>query len=387
MPTVILPMTKKTAMKEGHDKSSGFCVAPTQFCEKSLLQLNRRGCHRRKYENRRSWFSMSREDIPLPSQTSTAPVRSAYSESKYAACIPQAAELIEDEAAINMLSRVQYTPVTTRLSPSVIHTSHVVSKGNNVCQPLLLFLHGFDSNLLEYRYMMPYLDADSTESHFVDILGWGFTERPDQPDFSYGTEAKRLHLEGYLDRFASNRPVVLIGASIGGAVAIDYLLHSQRRVDALVLLDAQAFTDKRKSRLGDIRRIAELGADVLRSRWLRKMATDISYYSKSFKCEDTLRIGGLHCFSPRWKESAVDFIRGEGYCLRDKISNIDVPTLVLWGQNDRVLPKGDARKFQNTIRNCRLEYITECGHSPHIEKPLFVSDAVLNFVKHLSLTP
>lgn len=305
---------------------------------------------------------------------------------QYASCVPPSAALIEDATAQEMLSHIQYTPVITKLSPSIIHTSHVVSADKGADGPLLLFLHGFDSNLLEYRYIFSSLSNEPVECHFVDILGWGLTERPENPDFTYGPEAIRLHLEGYLDRFATrDRSIVLIGASIGGAVAIDYLLRSQRQIDALILIDAQAFTDKKKTRVSGIRRIAEIGANILRSKWLRKMAVDLAYYSKSFKNEDTIRIGSLHCQSPRWKESTVSFVQGEGFCLSGKVSHICVPTLVLWGRQDRVLPRGDAQKFQEAIPHCRLEYIEDCGHIPHVEKPLTVSKVILEFVENLNL--
>lgn len=285
-----------------------------------------------------------------------------------------------------MLSRLQYTPIATELSQEVIHTSHVISKSvsNDFSQPVLIFLHGFDSNLLEFRYLLRMMDEAPVEAHFVDILGWGLTERPTNDDFSYGPSAKRLHLEAYIDKFASNRELILLGTSIGGAVAIDYLLNSNRSVDGLMLIDAQAFTDKKESFMTKLPGVADFGAEVLRANWLRKMAVDISYHSNSFKNEDTLRIGRLHCRSPGWKEATVDFVRGAGYCLSGNVVDINVPTRVLWGEHDRVLPKEDAGKFEQCIPDCSLEFVKDCGHSPHIEKPHIVAEAIREFLEQLS---
>lgn len=279
---------------------------------------------------------------------------------------------------------------TPDLEQKSIRTAHVMSAADRAesrTDPILVFLHGFDSNMLEFRYMLEIMDKAPVEAHFVDILGWGLTERPRTSSLSYGPLSKRNHLRAFVDHIVGksgaqkHRPVVLVGASIGGAVAIDFVLDGNRQVEGLVLIDAQAFTDKKKSLASSIRLFAELGAEVLRSKWLRKLAVELAYHSPSFKTDDVLRIGGLHCFEDGWKDATVDFIQGEGYCLKDRVQEVQVPTLVVWGEHDRVLPKRDAQAFQNNLRNSRLKYIQDSGHSPHIEKPDDVSEEILTFLR------
>lgn len=281
-----------------------------------------------------------------------------------------------------MLRRTQWTTLNTNLPQSTVGTAHVVSQAQHDHAHSLLFMHGFDSNSLEYRYMLPLLDnQENIEAHFLDVLGWGLTEKPRVPGFSYGPDAKREHLRAYHEQVMHSKPMVLVGASVGGAVAIDFALRYPERVQALALLAPQAFTDKPASTLMQtFPIIASLGADVLRSDWLRNQAVQLAYESKRLKCRDTLRIGGLHCKSEGWKEAAVDFIKGAGYCLSNKVQDIKCPTLVLWGENDRVLPKGDSQKCLDNIHNCKLEIVKDSGHSPHIEKPSQVTRHILNFL-------
>lgn len=311
------------------------------------------------------------------------------SSTSYPSPVPSKANLIEDPAVHHMLSQLQYSPVQTTLSCPLIHTSHVISRAKTTSEksssvPALLFFHGFDSNLLEYRFVLQQMRKASVDLHFIDLLGWGLTERPLSKDFRYGPYERRVHLQSYIDQFIDpSQPIILIGASIGGAVAIDFVLNSTRSVHALVLIDAQAFTDRPKSFFSGLPGVASAGAKVLRSDWLRRLAIDMAYYDPSFKNDDILRIGGLHCYQPGWTQATEDMVRSEGYCLKHRIPEIDLPTLVLWGEHDRVLPKQDASMFEQTIRNCRLQIIKECGHSPHIEKPMLVSDAILDFIAHL----
>lgn len=284
-----------------------------------------------------------------------------------------------------MLRRLQYTELETQLPQRRIGTAHVTSPAAAAAPDAVpvLFMHGFDSNSLEFRYMLPLLDEeDAVDAHFLDVLGWGLTEKPNADGFSYGPDAKREHLRAYLEQVVGDQPVVLVGASVGGAVAIDFALNYPQRVRGLALLAPQAFTDKPASPLMQkFPILASMGADVLRSNWLRNQAVQLAYHSEKLKCRDTLRIGGLHCRSDGWKEAAVNFIIGEGYCLSDKVQYLNCPTLVLWGENDRVLPKGDSQKCLDTIHNCKLEIVKDSGHSPHIEKPSQVTRHILDFLR------
>lgn len=277
-----------------------------------------------------------------------------------------------------MLQALQYTPIQTNLPQATIYTSHCVTGPTSV--PNLVFLHGFDSNLLEYRYVFSELVDAPVRAHYVDILGWGLTERPIDAEFSYGPRSKREHLHAFIEHMCGTGALYLVGASVGGAVAIDYALTFPNRVAGLVLVDAQAFIEKKESAMMKIPGMAGIGAEILRSDWLRRLAINLSYENKRFKTDDVLRIGGLHCRMPGWKEAAVDFIKGEGYCVRDKVANINCRTLVIWGENDRVLPKANANKFVDTIHGCQLHFVTECGHSPHIEKPTLLTRHILQFV-------
>lgn len=309
---------------------------------------------------------------------------------EFPAFVPLEAALIADPTARHMLRSMVCTPVQTALREAPIETVHSFAgrrggraegaEGTEV--PAVLFLHGFDSNMLEFRRMVPFLDMEEIDAHFVDVLGWGLTEKPWKDLPSFGPDAKREHLFAYWRQVAEGRPLVLVGASIGGAVAIDFALAYPHAVKALVLIAAQAFQDKPASKfLTAFPFLASLGAEVLRSDWLRRMAVKLSYESEELKCTDSLRIGGLHCNTDGWKEAAVNFIQQEGYCVSDRVSCISCPTLVLWGSNDRVL--GDSalpHKFLETITDCELQFVQDSGHSPHIEKPEFVTRQVANFV-------
>lgn len=64
----------------------------------------------------------------------------------------------------------------------------------------------------------------------------------------------------------------------------------------------------------------------------------------------------------------------------DKLQAIHVPTLVVWGRNDELIPVDDARKFGRGIRGARIVVVEQSGHVPQIEKPEEFNRALLEFL-------
>ena len=104
--------------------------------------------------------------------------------------------------------------------------------------PPILLLHGFDSSILEFRRIIPLLAAKQ-ETWAVDLLGSGFTER--LPNITYNPQTIREHLYSFWQTLI-DRPVILVGISMGGATAIDFTLTHPEAVQKLVLINSVGFT-------------------------------------------------------------------------------------------------------------------------------------------------
>lgn len=295
--------------------------------------------------------------------------------------LPPAADLISDPAGVALLSSLREIPVSTSLLPIPITTVHATCDTSSPpsALPTVVFLHGFDSNALEFRTLLPLL-CPHARVFAPDLLGWGLTEKPSR--IPYDPSARREHLRAYIASVAQGQSVTLLGASIGGAVAIDFALVHPSLVSSLVLIDAQAYQDRPRSALLNLLPfLAHVGADVLRSTWLRRTALNMSYANQKFCTEDALRMGALHVATDGWKEAAVDFILGEGYCVSGQVGLVKAPTLVLWGRRDRILPVENAQRFADDIPGATVVVIDECGHSPHIEKAEVTAGHILDFLE------
>lgn len=293
-----------------------------------------------------------------------------------------------------MMRGTRVTPVRVpALCDAPIDTTHyhIAPEAGGAAAPPLLFLHGFDSNLLEFRRLAAELETRGVEAYFVDSLGWGFTEKPPpSARLRYSPKCKRDHLLAWKRAVVGERAVVVAGASIGGAAAIDFALECPEEVAGLVLIDAQAYLDKKASPLLGLPGIGEVlgtvGAEVLRSPWLRKMALAMSYHGEDLRrSEEMLRVGGLHTRTEGWLAANVAFIRGEGYCLSEKVEGVRVPSLVVYGVEDRILPSVEnGQRFLKELggeERVRVVPIPLAGHSPHVEKATEVANAVEEFVR------
>jgi pimeloyl-ACP methyl ester carboxylesterase len=70
--------------------------------------------------------------------------------------------------------------------------------------------------------------------------------------------------------------------------------------------------------------------------------------------------------------------------LRGRLHRIRIPTLVLWGANDRILSEPYGRAYCAAITGARFELIERAGHFPHLEQPEIFADRVFSFVEETS---
>ena len=67
--------------------------------------------------------------------------------------------------------------------------------------------------------------------------------------------------------------------------------------------------------------------------------------------------------------------------LTERLSNIIIPTLLIWGKRDTMIPVKYANDFATSIKKSQLEIMENCGHTPHIEEPVKFSQTVLKFLR------
>lgn len=287
---------------------------------------------------------------------------------------PDANNLTES-TSIELVKNISLEPILTALSPNPIPTTYVQQGQKNT--PILL-LHGFDSSLLEFRRLLPLL-ATTNETWAVDLLGFGFTQRP--TDISFGIDTIKTHLYYFWKTYIS-KPVILVGASMGGATAIDFALAYPEAVAKLILIDSAGLTKQPIVGKFMFPPLDYLATEFLRQPKIRKNISQAAYYDKSFASLDAQTCAALHLKCEGWNRALIAFTKSGAYgSFLPRLKEIQQQTLIIWGKEDRILGTKDAEKFKKAISNSHLVWIDQCGHVPHLEKPQITAEAIDSFME------
>ncbi|NJK28871.1 MAG: alpha/beta hydrolase [Acaryochloris sp. SU_5_25] len=287
---------------------------------------------------------------------------------------PSVAQLTET-TSIALTQKIQRKAIATPLQPEPILTTYVQQGQGGDGVPMLL-LHGFDSSLLEFRRLVPKL-ATQAETWTLDLLGFGFTERP--PGLAFSPTQMKIHVHSFWQQMIQ-RPVVLVGASMGGATALDFALTYPEAVEKLVLLDSSGYAPSPKASKLIMPPFDRWLTDFLRNPKVRRWVSEQAYCDRTFVTADAECCASLHLQDPHWHRALVGFTKSGGYnFLYDTIKDIPHPTLILWGEKDKIMKRKDAIKFAETIADSQLIWIPNCGHVPHLEQSQLTAQYILQF--------
>ena len=223
---------------------------------------------------------------------------------------------------------------------------------SNSGAPVVL-LHGFQAGAdLWYPFTFPAL-ASRYHVYALDLPGFGESGGLAE----YSKESYGRFLCAFLDRLGLEH-VQLVGHSMGGIVAIAAASEQPERVDRLVLIDSAGLPRSGPHWTAPVVMLAD------RSTFHAKLyPTVLRLASKSRAMKQCLRM---------IREDSV-------YPLLSKLS---MPTLVVWGSRDRVIPLEHATLFARNITHARLAIIRGAGHMPFYQKPTAFNKLVFGFLKN-----
>ena len=235
--------------------------------------------------------------------------------------------------------------------------------------PPLLLLHGFDSSHLEFRRLAPLL-VDRHQLFIPDLHGFGFCPRPAGGTYTPGTLLD--HLEAVLAellRRSDSTAIGLIGASMGGSVAVELARRQPQAIERLLLLAPAGLTG-RPMPVPPL--LDQLGARFLALPGVRRGLCRTAFADPDRDVGPAeLEIASLHLQCPNWGPALAAFARSGGFAGCGEPLPPQ-PIQVLWGANDRILRPPQKRAAQALLGE-RIRELEACGHLPHIDQPATVA--------------
>jgi pimeloyl-ACP methyl ester carboxylesterase len=250
-------------------------------------------------------------------------------------------------------------------------------------KPALLYIHGLGGNWQNWLLSIPPL----METHRVvamDLPGFGLSELP----------AEAISIQGYarvVDALCDALHIevaAVVGNSMGGFIGAELALSLPTRVERLVLVSAAGLSiedQPREPLLGAARLLSanaryfiERRDLVVRRPRLRRAAlqTVIRYPEKLSPPLTWELLSGVG--KPGYVD-ALDALMS--YSFRERLAEISMPVLIVWGRNDMLVPVGDSRRFEELIGdNARRIVFDDTGHAPMIERPTRFNELLRGFV-------
>lgn len=279
--------------------------------------------------------------------------------------------------------------------PSMTRKVQVLGRSMNVIDtggdgPVIVFVHGLGGRWQNWLLTIPAF-MGSHRVIALDLPGFGESEMP----------AEEISIKGYakaVDALMGELGVscaVFVGNSMGGFVAAEVALSFHTRVERLVLVSAAGLSIEYRNRepLMTLARMWAAGA------------TSVGARGDAVVTRPRLRRGALQLvlryperLSP---QMTYELVQGAGapgfidaleallsYSYRDQLSRIEIPVLIVWGRNDMLVPRGDAREYEELIgSNARRVMFEDTGHVPMIERPNAFNALVEEFLAEGAAAP
>jgi pimeloyl-ACP methyl ester carboxylesterase len=245
----------------------------------------------------------------------------------------------------------------------------------------IVLLHGFGSSLHAWEGWAQALKSRRRVITY-DMAGFGLTGP--SPDGIYGLDNDVRLVIAMLDKLGVAH-CVIGGNSLGGAVAWRTALAHPARVDALILVDAGGYLSPSTS--------MPLGFRLLR---MPGVAWLLQHTLPRFLVVQGMRnvFGDPARITPEMVDRAVELTQREGNrraliersrqrsagTLSARIPELKLPTLIIWGGRDRLIPPENAARFHRDIAGSSLAMFDDLGHAPEEEDPLRTVAAVEQFL-------
>lgn len=234
----------------------------------------------------------------------------------------------------------------------------------------LVLLHGLGASADRWSELIPLLGEYNVV--IPDIIGFGYSEKP---LINYDINFFIKFLDEFFRVLDISNPVC-IGSSFGGQLVLEYYFKNKNFFKKMILVSPAGTAEKPTFVLRQY---------IFSSLFPTFENTKIAFQSMANKNyqikESTIKDFINRMKMPNAKHALISTLLSlrKNDDIHDKMKKIDIPTLVIWGENDTFIPISNLEFFKE-IPKVQIAVMDECGHSPFVEKPFLFYKIIKNFI-------
>jgi non-heme chloroperoxidase len=240
----------------------------------------------------------------------------------------------------------------------------------------IVFLHGYSDSWFSFSRVLRLLSA---EYHAFALTQRGHGDS-DKPECCYTPDDFAADIDAFMDAVGLEEATV-VGASTGALFAQRVVLSYPRRVSRLVLVGAQTPANEANEVVLGLQEEVRALEDPVPPEFVRAFQESTIYQPVPQEFLDTVVSESLKLPARVWR----DYLEGavlsidQDYVL--PLREIDVPTLILWGEQDPLFPREEQERLAAAIPGATLKVYPETGHAVHWDRPEWVVRDLEEFMK------
>jgi pimeloyl-ACP methyl ester carboxylesterase len=255
-------------------------------------------------------------------------------------------------------------------------------------KPPVLFIHGLGGNWQNWLENIPRL-AQDRRVVALDLPGFGESSMPED---KISISACGEIVVEFADAVGIDKPADVIGNSMGGFIAAEIGINHPDMARRIVLCSAAgiSITNLKRQPVLTSARITAAVTNLALAR-LETMARrpGLRHLAMAYVFRHPTRIApdlAYQVMSGAGKPAFIDALDAlTDYDFRDRLDDVQVPVLLIWGEDDNLVPVKDADEFERLIPNARKVILDDTGHVPMLERPSTFNDLVVEFLAEREL--
>lgn len=277
--------------------------------------------------------------------------------------------------------RMNYADTTSQFLPLMGMQVHFRDQGNQSDTVPLVLIHGLSSSLHTWDSLVVRL-KENRRIIRLDLPAFGLTGASPEGEYSWD------YYNRFVDSFLTAMNIkqcILVGHSLGGYVAWNQAIYKPQRLVKLILINSGGYPRKNEKgnigfKLASIPIVGNIITKFTPKKLIKKSLEDA--YADDSKINDALVDRHFNLLLREGNRKAtIDFFRQRPTPLPEKIKLVQVPTLIIWGEDDQMIDVSNAYKFQTDIRGSKLKIINHSGHVPMEESPEAVFQAIKDYIQ------